>query len=92
MWLPSVEREREVKLRMEANHGGTNYTGWAISILEAVGCLLVFQKGETHYIMMRLLPHISASTSDWKLLEGLDSVLSQHLEALAQCLTLCKHQ
>lgn len=64
---------------MEASHGGTNYSGWAISILEAVGCLLVFQKGETHYIMMRLLPHIS----DWKLLEGLDSVLSQHLEALA---------
>ena len=38
---------------METSCGGTNYTGWAISILEGVGCFLVFQKGETHYITMR---------------------------------------
>lgn len=35
---------------------------------------------------------ISKDRGDWPLLESQDSVLSQHLEDLAQCLTLCKNR
>lgn len=95
MWLRLMEKG---EIWVASHHGGLEYqqskqTG-LYPLWRQEDVYWYFSKGETPHIhthiVMTLLPHISASPfQDWKLL---DSVLSQHLEDLAQCTTLSKNQ